>query len=145
MFDHAWNSVCAYFKCLALSKTMYRYMWSRLSVVNACRCAWDRHVYLYCRETDVVLISNTFISHPHYRNTMQYSYSTLFVVCLCLLTIVDNMDALRLRLPALRLSSTFSRTGESLKKKLHVNDHGLGLAAKRVDLKVPPIERNNEF
>lgn len=48
---------------------------------------------------------------------MQYSSSQLLILFLCLMIIIDNTNAIRLRVPSLRISSSFSKKSGQNKKK----------------------------
>ncbi len=79
-------------------------------------------------------------------NTMQYRHrQLLFILILCLFILADETKALRLRMPVLRLSATFSRTTSYVKKKLHLNDNKVVISDQSSTLKVPPTVKNKEF
>ncbi|CAF2581294.1 unnamed protein product [Rotaria sp. Silwood2] len=57
---------------------------------------------------------------------MQYYFSRLFILFLCIMVIVDDSTtALKLRLPSLRITSTFTRTAETIKRKLRVHNNAI--------------------
>jgi hypothetical protein len=77
---------------------------------------------------------------------MLYSYNRLLVLFVCLLIIIDGTDALRVRGAAIRVSTHHGKSSNCNKKKIPTNNnHGLGIAAKPIPLKVLPGEGNTEF
>lgn len=83
----------------------------------------------------------TWLGHKY---TMKFCYHSLLVVYLCLVIVVDDSNTLRIRSPAIRISSTFSKS-ESTKKKDSMNNRGIDIPAKTVPLKVAQIGKNDEF
>jgi hypothetical protein len=77
---------------------------------------------------------------------MQYSYSRILVVFLCVMIIIDDVNALRLRMPMLRITSSFSRKSDCAKKKVNaVHHNGINIPAETIPLKVRPVVKNDEF
>ncbi|CAF1042875.1 unnamed protein product [Rotaria sordida] len=77
---------------------------------------------------------------------MQYYYSQLFILFLCMMIIInDGTNGLKIRLPSLRITSTFSKTGESIKKKVPMNNNRIDHPAKKIPLKVPDIGKKDDF
>lgn len=48
---------------------------------------------------------------------MRYSSGQYLLVFLCLIIIINDTSALRLRIPSLRITSTFKRAADYIKKK----------------------------
>ncbi|CAF1660987.1 unnamed protein product [Adineta ricciae] len=67
---------------------------------------------------------------------MQYSYTQLLVVIFCTMLIVDHVDAIRVRIPALRISSSFSKTADTNKKKAAAQKTDIQHPAKTIPLKI---------
>jgi len=73
---------------------------------------------------------------------MQHSYTQYILIFLCISIIIDNTETLRLRLPSLRISSTFSKAADCIKKKARM----IGLPIGTGDLKGDrPVEPNGDL
>ena len=70
-------------------------------------------------------------------DTMQYSYTQLLVVIFCAMLIVDHVDGIRVRIPSLRISSSFSKTADANKKKATGHKTDIQHPAKTIPLKIP--------
>jgi len=76
---------------------------------------------------------------------MQGLYSRLLVLFLCGIIIIDDINTLRVRVPSLRFSSTFSKPAGSIKKKPHLNNNRIEIPVKVIPLEIPSTGRNDEF
>ncbi|UJR13740.1 hypothetical protein I4U23_000750 [Adineta vaga] len=76
---------------------------------------------------------------------MQYSYNRLLILIVCTMLIIDHIDAIRVRIPSLRISSTFSKAGDcNNKKKPCVNKNDSHHPAKRIPLRVPTDQKKSD-
>lgn len=57
---------------------------------------------------------------------MQYSYNRLLVLVLCALILADGIEGVRLRVPGLRISSSFNKGGDCPRKKAPVAKYTVG-------------------
>jgi len=67
------------------------------------------------------------------------------VLFLCGIIIIDDINTLRVRVPSLRFSSTFSKPAGNIKKKPHLNNNRIEIPAKVIPLEIPSTGRNDEF
>ncbi|CAF1661035.1 unnamed protein product [Adineta ricciae] len=67
---------------------------------------------------------------------MRYSYTQLLVVIFCTMLIVDHVDAIRVRIPSLRISSSFSKTAGANKKKATGQKTDIQHPVKTIPLKI---------
>ncbi|CAF3671579.1 unnamed protein product [Rotaria sp. Silwood1] len=77
---------------------------------------------------------------------MEYYYSRTFILFLFIMIVVDDStNALKIRLPSLRITSTFTRTSESVKKKNNMNNNGIENPAKTISCKIPDIGKKDDL
>jgi hypothetical protein len=77
---------------------------------------------------------------------MQYSSNQLLILILCLLVIIDDIDAIRLRIPTLRLTSTFSKTHDRSKKKNHLINNEMKISEDdTIPFEVHPSRKDGEL
>ena len=72
-------------------------------------------------------------------------YRFVFVSILCLLLFVDEINSLRIRIPALRLSSTLGKTASCLKKKAVANKKSVLAKSPSPTVTVAPRAKVAEF
>jgi hypothetical protein len=71
----------------------------------------------------------------------QYSNKQWLILILSLMIIIDDINALRIRMPSLRISSTFSRKSQTIKKK----NHAMEIPDERISLKVHPSGQKDDL
>jgi len=77
---------------------------------------------------------------------MQYYHSRLlFIAILCLFILIDETNSLRVRVPSIRLSATFSKTAASIKKKLYLDDSDVVTQDGSSTLNIRPLEKNDDL
>ncbi len=76
---------------------------------------------------------------------MQYSTSQLVILFLCFMIIIDDIHTMRLRIPGLRISSSFSKKTHHHKKKNHVINDEMKISDNSIPLEAHPNEKHNEL
>jgi len=67
------------------------------------------------------------------------------ILILFFMIIIDDVHTLRLRLPGLRISSSFSKTADRHKKKNYVSNNAMKISGHSIPLNAHPTEKNNEL
>ncbi len=69
----------------------------------------------------------------------------LFISIVCLLIFIEENDSLRLRLPGLKISATFSKTAAYIKRKLRLNTNKTSISDQSEIFEDDSKEENDEL
>ncbi len=74
---------------------------------------------------------------------MRYSHSEILILFLCLTIFIDDINGIRLRMPGIRISATFSKPANCAKKKNRIMEevHDERLAPGEID----STQKNDEL